>query len=124
MEHILHHAAVVVTGLLTALGQLIGLHKPHLAGPLAHHGDVIPGDIIKHQHLAENAACLQMLQNRTAAVLIDTLHYGAAAGQNADGLASAAEVVDNVLCAKIPFTHAEAIPHAVPFIPADSFEDW
>ena len=122
-EHVFHHATVMITGLFAALGQLITAHKPNLTGLFAHHSNMVAADIVKHQHLTKHAAGVQVLQNGTAAVFVNTLQQGAALGQNTDGTALGIKFIHHILGVEILLTHAKAIAHAVPLVPADSFKN-
>ena len=55
------------------------------------------GDVVEHQHLAEDALALEVLENRAHAALVDALNARRPGDDQADDIAAVVEVIDQIL---------------------------
>ena len=90
-----------------------------MARRLGHHGDVVAGHVLEHQHLAEHAALFQPLQNGAAALMVNALDDGGALCQDAHHVSPFGEIVDQLAGAERVLPHVKAGTHGLQGFLAD-----
>ena len=104
---------MVRAGIFAGVDEVVGGDEPDAAVLLAHDGETVAGDVVEHQHLAEDALALEVLENRAHAALVDALNARRPGDDQADDIAAVVEVIDQILRQEALLPHAEAHEHAL-----------